>query len=155
VSLSVNDKGEALITYTAEGQVKHVLAWGAVNAIAPAPGRQQVAFHLDYAGGWGKYHTTYWKTFHGSCGAYDGPALAWLVVACKAPDGSYWALQAWQRGLPNYGVAPTGMQGQWELRLSHFTGALPVLKLASGRQILSIPVSASSWSAALFSHRHS
>jgi len=89
VSLSVNDKGEALITYTAGGRVRHVLAWGAVNAIAPTPSRQQVAFHLDYAGGWGKYHRDYWKTFGGSCGAYDGPPLAWQVLACKAPDGSY------------------------------------------------------------------
>ena len=26
--------------------------------------------------------------------------------ACKAPDGSYWALQSWQRMLPNLGYAP-------------------------------------------------
>jgi hypothetical protein len=130
VTLAVNDKGEALITYRADGKVKHVLAWGAVNAIAPAPDRQQVAFRLDYAGGWGKYHTDYWKTFGGSCGTYDGPALAWLVVACKAPDGSYWALQSWQRGLPDYGVTPTGIQGAWELRLSHWTGELPVLNIS-------------------------
>ena len=57
-----------------------------------------------------------------SCGAYDGPALAWKVAACKAPDGSYWALQAWQRMLPNYGVAPSAAQAAWELRLSHWTG---------------------------------
>ena len=71
------------------------------------PARAQVAFKLDYAGGWGKSHTDSWKTFGDRCGAYDGPALAWKVTACKAPDGSYWALQAWQRMLPNYGVAPT------------------------------------------------
>ena len=129
VSLEVNAKGEALITYTAHGTTKHVLAWGAVNAIAPTPTRKQVAFDLDYAGGWGKYHTTYWKTFKGSCGTYDGPPLAWKVVACKAPDGSYWALQAWQRDLPNYGATPTGSRGVWELRLSHWTGALPVLDI--------------------------
>ena len=131
VSLSVNAKGEALLTYTADGHVKHVLAWGAVNAIAPTASRQQVAFDLDYAGGWGKYHKLYWKSFSGSCGAYDGPPLAWEVVACKAPDGSYWALQSWQRGLPNYGVAPSGSQGAWELRLSHWTGALPVLEIST------------------------
>ena len=61
----------------------------------------------------------------------DGPPLAWKVVACKAPDGSYWALQGWQRGLPNYGVAPSGSQGAWELRLSHWTGALPVLEIST------------------------
>ena len=107
IKLEVNAKGEALVTYSAGGKLKHVLAWGAENAIAPTQARAQVAFKLDYAGGWGKYHKDYWKTFTSSCGPYDGPALAWFVTACKAPDGSYWALQAWQRMLPNYGVAPT------------------------------------------------
>jgi hypothetical protein len=131
VRLQIDTKGEALITYTAAGKVKHVLAWGAVNAIAPTTSRPQVAFKLDYAGGWGKYHSEYWKTFSGGCGAYDGPALAWKVTACKAPDGSYWALQAWQRMLPNYGVAPTAAEAVWELRLSHWTGDLPVLSIAT------------------------
>ena len=36
------------------------------------------------------YATT---SFGGSCPHYDGPALAWIVTACKAPDGSYWAVQ--------------------------------------------------------------
>ena len=129
VKLEVNTKGEALLTYTAGGQLKHVLAWGAVNAIAPTRSRPQLAFKLDYAGGWGKYHRDYWKTFKNACGAYDGPQLAWSVTACKAPDGSYWALQAWQRMLPNYGVAPTAAQSVWELRLSHWTGQLPVLTI--------------------------
>ena len=130
VSLAVNAKGEAMITFSEGGKVKHVLAWGAVNAIAPTPSREQVAFHLDYAGGWGTYHRDYWKTFGGSCGAYDGPPLAWKVTACKAPDGSYWALQSWQRELPNYGVSPSASQSVWELRLSHWTGALPVLTIS-------------------------
>ena len=129
IKLAVNAKGEALLTYTAHGQLKHVLAWGAVNAIAPTTARPQVAFKLDYAGGWGKYHKLYWKTFGKSCGAYDGPALAWFVTACKAPDGSYWALQSWQRALPDYGVAATADQSVWELRLSHWTGDLPVLDI--------------------------
>jgi hypothetical protein len=129
VSLKIDTKGEALITYRDGGAPKHVLAWGAVNAIAPSRTRAQVAFKLDYAGGWGKYHRNYWQTFKGSCGAYDGPPLAWEVTACKAPDGSYWALQSWQRMLPDYGVAPSGAQSAWELRLSHWTGALPVLSI--------------------------
>ena len=33
VSMKVNAKGEAMLTYTAAGKVKHVLAWGAVNAM--------------------------------------------------------------------------------------------------------------------------
>jgi len=129
VGLAVNAKGEALLTYSAGGTTKHVLAWGAVNALAPARVRPQVAFKLDYAGGYGKYHKDYWKTFGDGCGGYDGPPLGWLVKACKAPDGSYWALQAWQRALPNYGVAPTAAQSVWELHLSHWQGELPVLTI--------------------------
>ena len=91
MTLQVNAKGEALITYTAQGEVKHVLAWGAVNAIAPTRSRPQLALKLDYAGGWGKYRTNYWKTFKNACHAYDGPTLAWYVTACTAPDGSNWA----------------------------------------------------------------
>ena len=30
--------------------------------------------------------------------------LAWLVTACQASDGSYWALQSWQRTLHIYGI---------------------------------------------------
>ena len=120
-----------MLTYTAGGKLKHVLAWDAINAIAPTQARAQVAFRLDYAGGWGKTHTKLWKTFGSRCGAYDGPPLAWKVAACKAPDGSYWALQAWQRMLPNYGVAPSAQQAAWELRLSHWTGDLPVLTIGT------------------------
>ena len=131
VKLAVNAKGEALITYSAAGKAKHVLAWGAVNAVAPSQAHKQVDFKLDYAGGWGRYHKDYWKTFGASCGAYDGPALAWFVSACKAPDGSYWALQKWQRMLPNYGVKATPAQAVWELRLSHWTGDLPELTIST------------------------
>jgi hypothetical protein len=131
VRLAVDAKGEALVTFTSGGKLKHVLAWGAINAIAPTRARAQVAFKLDYAGGWGKSHTDLWKTFGAKCGAYDGPPLAWKVAACKAPDGSYWALQGWQRMLANYGVASTPAQSVWELRLSHWTGALPVLTIGT------------------------
>jgi hypothetical protein len=129
ISMKVDSKGEALITYTAHGKLKHVLAWGAENAVAPSAGGKQVAFTLDYSGGYSKYHKVYWKTFPGSCGAYDGPPLVFEVAACKAPDGSYWALQAWQRGLPDYGVARGGRSAESELHLSHWTGALPVLSM--------------------------
>jgi hypothetical protein len=130
VRLAVNAKGEAMLTYRAGGKLKHVLAWGAVNALAPTQGRAQVAFKLDYSGGYGKYRRDYWKTFGKACGAYDGPDLHWTVkgvTACKAPDGSYWAVQAWQRSLPDYGIAPTAAQAVWELRLSHWTGELATL----------------------------
>src|SRR5437016_5987297 len=97
VQLSADDQGQAMVTYNVGGQTKHVLAWGAVNAIPPSPSRAQVAFKLDYSGGWGRYHRTqYWTAHAWTCLKYDGPPLAWAVAACKAPDGSYWALQAWQ-----------------------------------------------------------
>ncbi|HEY4345977.1 MAG TPA: hypothetical protein VGM80_00180 [Gaiellaceae bacterium] len=131
IKLSVNSKGEALVTYTAHGRLKHVLAWGAVNAVAPSAGGKQVTFSLDYSGGYGKYHKTYWKTFGTACGAYDGPALGFEIAACKAPDGSYWALQSWQRALPDYGVASGGRSAESELHLSHWKGALPVLTVTA------------------------
>jgi hypothetical protein len=131
VRLAVNAKGEALITFDDAGKAKHVLAWGAINAVAPTRAHAQVAFKLDYAGGWGRYHKLYYKTFGTQCGAYDGPPLAWEVTACKAPDGSYWALQSWQRMLPNYGVTPDASSSVWELRLSHWTGDLPTLTIST------------------------
>lgn len=178
ITLGVNAKGEAMLSYTQAGKRIHVLAWGAVNAIAPTTSRPQLKLSLAYDGGFQKEYTqspvakagianlrslqaqlaqatakhdsaamhalsakikaaflalarlreqatNYWQTF--SCPHYDGPPLAWQVVACKAPDGSYWAVQSWQRNLPNYGVAPTAAQAAWEIHLSHWTGPLPVL----------------------------
>ena len=50
--------------------------------------------------------------------------------ACKAPDGSYWALQSWQRKLKNYGVPVDRTRGAaGSCALSHWTGALPVLTI--------------------------
>ena len=68
-------------------------------------------------------------TFPTRCQAYDGPPLVWFVTACKARDGSYWAVQSWQRMLPNYGAAPSGQRGAWELRLSHWRGELARLEI--------------------------
>jgi hypothetical protein len=133
VELAVNAKGEALVTYSANGRQKRVLAWGAVDAIPPVRGQKQVEFKLDYSGGYGKYKKPYWRSFGSTCLPYDGPALAWRVAACKAPDGSYWALQAWQRGLLNYGVPSSGRNSEWELRLSHWTSPLPVLEITIDR----------------------
>jgi hypothetical protein len=133
VKLVVDSRGEALITYRAAGQLKHVLAWGAVNAVAPSEDAKQVAFKLDYSGGYGKYRVNGYfqpdSSANWVCLPYDGPELALEVAACKAPDGSYWALQSWQRALPDLGVGPTPAQSAPELHLSHWTGALPVLSI--------------------------
>lgn len=131
VKLSVNAKGTALITYSVRGKVTHLLAWGAVNA-RPRPASstiKQLKLKLDYSGGW-KHRRLVWKTFADGCQPYDGPELTWLVAACKAPNGSYWALQSWQTALPNLGMAPwLGKQKTWWLHLSHWTGDLPKLEV--------------------------
>lgn len=132
VKIAANSKGEALLTYAKAGNVKHVLVWGAVDARVPAKGGQQLKFKLDYAGGYGKYHTTYWKTFQNTCGQYDGPQLPNLVAACRATDGTYWAAQSWQRPLPNLGFAPwTSELSANYLEVSHWNGDLPKLEVGT------------------------
>ena len=123
VKLEVDPVGHALVTYKVGGKLRRVLAWGAVNALAPTRSRRQVAFKLDYSGG-GKQVLS-----RLTCRDYDGPPLAWKVAACNAADGSYWALQAWQRPLPNYGLSPRPAQSAWELRLSHWTRPPAVLEV--------------------------
>ena len=59
--------------------------------------------------------------------------------AARRADGSYWALQSWQRVLPNYGLSATPKQSVWELRLSHFRGALPVLTVQAELGLPQVP----------------
>lgn len=128
VRLSVDRSGTAVLTYRTGGKLKHVLAWEAENAIFPTTTRPQTAFKLDYSGGWALSHQLplRWQTLRNACGVYHGAALPWLVAACTAPDGSNWAVQSWQRMLPNYGLAPSdASQSVRELRLSHWQGDLP------------------------------
>lgn len=132
LSLKANAKGEALVTYRrSDGLVRHVLIWGALNARAPSAEVPQVRFRWDYAGGWGKYRNgKYWQTFENGCRPYDGPALPMLVAACKAPNGTYWTIQAWQRRLPLLGFDPwLPQQTAWELHVAHWSGPLPVLEV--------------------------
>ena len=99
---------------------------------APSTAHKQVKFNLDYSGGYGSFGTGYWKSIAANnvCGPYTGPPLAWKVVACTTPNGQNWALQAWQRLLPNSGEKPkSALQSAWELQVSHWTGPLPVLWL--------------------------
>jgi hypothetical protein len=116
VRLAVSSSA-ALITYTRNGLAQQAYAWGAVNARFPSRVRPQVEFQVAYNRG---------HAAPGGCLPYDGPPLPWLVVACRAPDGSYWAVQSWRRRLPNYGLAPTPDQAVLELRVSHWKGPLHV-----------------------------
>ena len=124
------DGRRALVTYRAGGQTRHVLVWGALNALPPNEEVPQVRFKIDWTGGWATYGHTIWQHFGNACRAYDGPPLADAVAACKAPDGSYWALQQWQPNLPHRGYPPyqTG-QTDWELDVSHWTGPLAQLEV--------------------------
>lgn len=107
--LSIDPQGRAHVSYRSGGARRSLVAWGAINARTPSTVRPQVSFQIRYGLG-GK----------GVCRPYDGPPLPWLLEACKAPDGSYWALQSWVRLKPNYG----GKQGARELHLSHWRGPL-------------------------------
>jgi hypothetical protein len=111
-SLSIDHQGRGHVSYRSGGRERYVVAWGAIDARAPSTGQAQVKFRLHYG-----------LRGNGVCPPYDGPPLAWLVKACKAPDGSYWALQEWVRLKPNYG----GKIGAKELHLSHWRGPLAVL----------------------------
>ena len=133
-TLKVNGQGVALVEYTTTaGLRRHVLVWGAIDGIAhqTEPPSMQARFRIDYSSGWkSRRNPGYWRAFQNRCGRYDGPALPFFVTACKAPDGSYWALQAWQRNLPMRGFEPwTDRQKAVELHISHWRGELPELQL--------------------------
>jgi hypothetical protein len=132
VSLKVNADGIALVSYrTRSGAVRHALVWGAVNAVANVTDGPQQQFKIDYRGGLQSRHDAgYWKTFRNACGPYTGPKLPFFVMGCTAPDGTYWALQSWQRDLPMRGYAPwTDVQRAFELHISHWSGALATLEV--------------------------
>jgi hypothetical protein len=133
VKLQVNKQGYALLQYqTSARKAKNVLLWGAVNATANTDqGQPQQKFKVDSTGGWGAFRkANYWRTFKNVCKAYDGPALGLVVTACKAPDGSYWAVQAWDRNLPMRGFDPwKPEQTALEYHVSHWSGPLPGLEV--------------------------
>jgi hypothetical protein len=131
VRLAVSPDGKrALVTYRAQGRTRHVLVWGAVNALSPNPAVPQARFRIDWTGGWETYGHTVWRTFGHECRAYDGPPLAAAVAACKGSDGSYWAVQRWQPNLPHRGYPRyKSAQTDWELDVSHWTGPIAQLEL--------------------------
>ena len=120
VSISVVDANAAILSYRAHGSAWTVTATGAINARFPNPRAQQLSFKLVYHQGEGG---------SGGCRRYDGPPLPWLVAACKGVRGDYWAAQAWPRNLPNYGAPATGVAAEYDLRLSHWRGPLPTLRV--------------------------
>jgi hypothetical protein len=125
IGLATDNHGRAMVSYYQRGRMWHVFYSGAINARPPSQNVAQVKFKVDYSGGRGQ-----WRHFKNTCRPYDGPELAWFIDACKAKDGSYWALQAWQRMLPNVGYIPWKHdQKVWELHISHWTGELPQVEV--------------------------
>ena len=132
VRLAVSADGEmAVVTYRQSGRVRHALVWGAINALPPSETVSQVRFKIDWTGGWETHRNAHWWRRVGNhCAQYDGPPLAGLVAACSAPDGSSWALQAWQPKLPHPGYPPyKAGQTDWEFDVSHWTGPLADLEV--------------------------
>lgn len=132
VKLAVSANGQkALVTYRVNGITRRVLAGGAVNALPPSQSRPQVQFAISYLTT-GTKDAKIWKGFTNSCKAYDGPPLAFAVVACKAGDGSYWAIQAWKYWQPAFGYDPwLAYQDDVAFHISHWTGPLAQLELFS------------------------
>ena len=127
VRLAVSTDGQtAVVTYRVGGRLRHVLVWGALNALPPSQSVPQVRFAIDWSGGWAAHgDASWWRSVGNHCRSYDGPPLVQLAAACTAPDGSYWALQQWQPRLPHRGYPPYAAgQTEWELDVSHWTGAL-------------------------------
>jgi len=122
VRLEANTNGKALLIYHAHGQLRHVLASGAMNALFPSTSEPQVKFALDYSGG------NNWQGFPNMCKAYEGPRLPDVVAACTLPDGTNWAAQQWHQPLPDLGYTPwTAEQRASWLELSHWQGPIPTL----------------------------
>lgn len=132
LKLAVNAHGTALLSYRREdGRRRDVLVWGAITARPPSRTVPQVAFRFDYSGGLSSLGHRAAPGFVDRCAPYDGPPLVFLVTACKAPDGSYWAVQAWQRLLPMRGFAPwLPEQGKLEFHVSHWSGPLARLQVS-------------------------
>jgi hypothetical protein len=134
VTIAVNTRQIAAISFTsAGGRRLHSLVWGARNAIAPDPRREQRRFLVNYAGGYGTFlGAGYWRRVVAGdvCRRYGGPPLPRIVAACTMLDGSHWAVQAWHRLLPNLGWDPrTAEQRAIEYHVSHWDGPLPQLWL--------------------------
>jgi hypothetical protein len=125
VTLKVDRGNRAMVYYRKSDALRHVFVRGAVNARQPSRSVRQVRFRIDYSGG-----RTRWKSFRSACSPYDGPRLPFLVAACRAPNGSYWAVQEWMVGQPNFGVLPwTARQHAYSLRISHWSTPVAQVEL--------------------------
>jgi hypothetical protein len=132
VTLKVDNSGRAVVSWSNGGRRRNAVVWGAINARHPHPSVPQVKFKIDFSGGYARFGYPVWKTMKNRCRPYDGPHIPWVVAACKAPDGSYWALQGFRRLLPNLGLSPwRARQRAVELHVSHWKGEIARLEVYS------------------------
>jgi hypothetical protein len=118
----------AMLSYAKPSGKRHVGVSGAVNARYPTRGAPQVRFRLAYATG--TRGRARWASFRNDCRPYDGPPLSYLITACRAPNGSYWAVQEWPVDLPNFGLPPwTIRQRSLAIHVSHWTGDVASLEV--------------------------
>jgi hypothetical protein len=128
----------AVVSYRSGGSTKHVLVWGAMNARPYSTRVPQYKFRVNYSGGWGtRFGSGAWRRVPSQCAPDDAvkSRLALAVAACtmKSNPREHWALQVWQRLLPNAGVNPRPGGAAYELHVSHWTDAyMPVLWLKWG-----------------------
>ena len=123
-------RGDALVGYrsaTAEADGARLGRRERPTAVAGVP---QVEFEVDDTGG----RETRWRRVTRvpqRLPAVRRPAARHVVTGCKAPDGSYWALQRWQRLAADARRRPVAAgHTAVELHLSHWTGPLPARGLA-------------------------
>ena len=122
----------AEVTYSRSGSWHHVLVWGAIDARRPSPTIPQIKFKVNYSGGYGSFawgrNTWSYIANHNVCTNHASLGLQLVVTQCTvasgAGKGQHWALQAWQRELPNMGISPTSSaEAAWELHVSHWNGS--------------------------------
>ena len=134
LSLKVNGRGEALVSYRrTDGARRDVLISGRRERTRSGRGAATGEVRATTTAAVGGSHGTaeYARSFEDTCRAYDGPSSSCSSPRCKAPDGSYWALQRWQRLAPMRGFAPfLPEQDAYELHVSHWSGPLPVLEVS-------------------------
>ena len=121
-----------MLTYHKGSAVKHVLVWGAINAITPREGAHQAKFKLDYSGGWGTKHIVYWKTSPAAAAATTGPRFrTWWRPASRltARTGPRRAGRSRSRTSASR-RGRRSSQANW-LEVSHWTGEIAKLETGS------------------------
>lgn len=132
ISLRVNTAGTAQVTYRAQGKTSRVLLWGAINTAGTGPLHQN--FKIDRSNGWKSKRNNPKRALRNACVRYDGPNDVPFLAApiCKAPDGTYWAVQKYQytgsSPSMNYGARIGDSRYSSQLRVSHWSGPIATIQ---------------------------